>query len=176
MQSLPEDTFSSYWSYLLYELAHYKPTLILFLIVVSLLSLIVLYRNNEVCVGVSVVLILLCFCSSGVIIGEGFEKPITHEDFETNLSVEVIVRKPAGKEWGTVAYNMNQYLFNERLWNTPYYFYSGRECRDFFRTITKNVPKNTGPILKEYMSKAVQIEKEAQREYWRKQYPKADLL
>ena len=27
--------------------------------------------------------------------------------------MEVITRRPAGKEWETVAYNMNQYLFKE---------------------------------------------------------------
>lgn len=103
---------------------------------------------------------------------------------------------------------MNQYLFMKRLWYTPYYFYSGKKCHEFFTTLIKEVnsgshsdsssnsaedtqsPVSAGktsnglnnfdsirsdPILMAYVLKATQIEKEAQSEYWRKQYPDADL-
>ncbi|KAM3170909.1 ULP1-interacting protein 3 [Saccharomyces cerevisiae] len=45
---------------------------------------------------------------------------------------------------------------------------------------TSNGPNNfdsirSDPILMAYVLKATQIEKEAQSEYWRKQYPDADL-
>lgn len=32
---------------------------------------------------------------------------------------------------------MNQYLFGNDVWNTPYYFYCDKDCNDFFRTIIK---------------------------------------
>ncbi|CAI4054664.1 DUP/COS family protein SKDI_01G0860 [Saccharomyces kudriavzevii IFO 1802] len=137
-----------------------------------------------------------------------FGTHVSDRDFILKLSVEVITRKPAGKEWKAVAYNMNQYLFDEGLWYTPYYFYCGRKCRYFFRNIiikesagthsssSTNEAENTQsaapatetsngaaeprsiepvPILKRYMLKARQVEEEAQLEYWRKQYPDANL-
>ncbi|CAD6595144.1 BJ4_G0051650.mRNA.1.CDS.1 [Saccharomyces cerevisiae] len=69
----------------------------------------------------------------GASVGE-FTKPIRNQDFEINLLVEVIKRKPAvrGKEWRTITYNMNQYLFDHGLWNTPYRFYDEEDCHRYF--------------------------------------------
>ncbi|CAI4054667.1 DUP/COS family protein SKDI_01G0870 [Saccharomyces kudriavzevii IFO 1802] len=174
MQSPPEDVFNSYWSYLLYEMAHYKPILSLLVVIVSLVLLILFFHDNEVCVVASIVSLIFCIFILPFI-SDAFTQPISDKDFKIKLSAEVIALRPAGKGWGTTAYNMNQYLFDEGLWNTPYYFYRGRECHDFFRTITKDVPKDTERTLKWYMLKAAEVEEEAQLEYWRKQYPDANL-
>lgn len=153
-----------------------------------------------------------------------FGTHVSDRDFILKLLVEVITRKRAGKEWKAIAYNMKQYLFDEGLWYTPYYFYRGRKCHYFFRNLiikesavthsssstneaentqsaapatetsndaaeprsikpdpnlvalcTKYFSKDTDPVLKRCMLKAAQVEEEAQLEYWRKQYPDADL-
>ncbi|CAI4241826.1 BAP_1a_G0000750.mRNA.1.CDS.1 [Saccharomyces cerevisiae] len=72
----------------------------------------------------------------GASVGE-FTIPIQSLDFEINLLVEVIKRKPAvkGKEWRTITYNMNQYLFDHGLWNTPYYFYDDEDCHRYFLSL-----------------------------------------
>lgn len=164
MQPPPEDVFNSYWTYLLYEMAPYKPMLSLLVVIVSLVLLVVLFHNNEVCVVVYVVSLIFCIIIS-LFISDAFTQPISDQDFKIKLSAEVIALRSAGKKWGTTAYNMNQYPFDEGLWNTPYYFYHGRDCHDFFGTITKHVPKDTEWILKWYMLKAAEVEKEAQLEY-----------
>ncbi|EHN03451.1 YCR007C-like protein [Saccharomyces cerevisiae x Saccharomyces kudriavzevii VIN7] len=139
-----------------------------------------------------------------------FNDRVSDEEFEIKLLLEVITGKPAvkGKEWRIITYNMNQYLFDNELWNTPYYFYSDKSCYGFFRRLIKgkkpdanssssaNDIKNTqsdapatepsnevtksysfsaDPILEAYYLKAAEAEKQAQREYWRKQYPDADI-
>ncbi|CAI4244881.1 CCT_1a_G0000770.mRNA.1.CDS.1 [Saccharomyces cerevisiae] len=204
--ALPEDTFSSHLSYVLYEIAHCKPIMFMIIIIVSLFSLIVLFHDNDECTVILVISLLVASMALLVVAAFTFGKAITEQEFMIKLLAEVIARKPAGKEWGTVAYNMNQYLFMERLWYTPYYFYSGKKCHEFFTTLIKGVnsgshsdsssnsaedtqspvsagktsngPNNfdsirSDPILMAYVLKATQIEKEAQSEYWRKQYPDA---
>ncbi|CAI4243085.1 BDM_1a_G0000770.mRNA.1.CDS.1 [Saccharomyces cerevisiae] len=206
--ALPEDTFSSHLSYVLYEIAHCKPIMFMIIIIVSLISLIVLFHDNDGCTVILVMSLIVASMALMVVAAFTFGKAITEQEFMIKLLVEVIARKPAGKEWGTVAYNMNQYLFMKRLWYTPYYFYSGKKCHEFFTTLIKEVnsgshsdsssnsaedtqsPVSAGktsnglnnfysirsdPILMAYVLKATQIEKEAQSEYWRKQYPDADL-
>ncbi|CAI4239873.1 CPI_1c_G0000790.mRNA.1.CDS.1 [Saccharomyces cerevisiae] len=205
---LPKEIFSSYWNYLLYEMAHCKPIMVLLSVITTLGVLITLFHNNDAC---SIIFGISLFISSLVllvVVLSTFADPITEQDFVIKLSVEVIARKPVEKAWGTVAYNMNQYLFMEGLWHTPYYFYSGKKCHGFFTTLTKKVNSSSysdfssnsvedtqspvsaekttngpnkfdsirsDPILMTYISKAIEVEKEAQREYWRTQYPDADL-
>ncbi|CAI4054658.1 DUP/COS family protein SKDI_01G0840 [Saccharomyces kudriavzevii IFO 1802] len=173
--ALPEDIFNSYWSYLLYEVFHYKRLTFLFL-AIGILVFLIIFSHNLACVLVSVLLLIACFIIGlQIATSGGFFEPISHQDFILELLVEVIARKPAGKGWRTIAYNMNQYLFNERLWNTPYYFYSGRVCHDFFRTAVKRVQKVKDPILNPHALKAMKAEEEAQREYYKRQFPDADL-
>ncbi|AJO97813.1 Prm9p [Saccharomyces cerevisiae YJM1444] len=132
--ALPEDTFRSYWSYLLYEMAHYKPTMFTIVITVSLILLLVFFHDKETCVLVSMLLlILMCpLISMAAIIA--FNHQTGDIDFKVKLLMEIITRKPAveGKEWRTITYQMNQYLFDNDLWNTPYYFYRDKDCYRYF--------------------------------------------
>ncbi|CAI4476274.1 CEI_1a_G0019370.mRNA.1.CDS.1 [Saccharomyces cerevisiae] len=137
--ALPEDTFSSHLSYVLYEIAHCKPIMFMIIIIVSLISLIVLFHDNDGCTVILVMSLLVASMALLVVAAFTFGKAITEQEFMIKLLAEVIARKPAGKEWGTVAYNMNQYLFMKRLWYTPYYFYSGKKCHEFFTTLIKEV-------------------------------------
>ena len=117
--ALPEDTFSSHLSYVLYEIAHCKPIMFMIIIIVSLISLIVLFHDNDGCTVILVMSLIVASMALMVVAAFTFGKAITEQEFMIKLLVEVIARKPAGKEWGTVAYNMNQYLFMKRLWYTP---------------------------------------------------------
>ncbi|CAI4240724.1 CFF_collapsed_G0000810.mRNA.1.CDS.1 [Saccharomyces cerevisiae] len=53
-----------------------------------------------------------------------FASPETDPNKILRISGGSIKRKPAvkGKEWRTITYNMNQYLFDPGLGNTPYRF------------------------------------------------------
>nr|CAI6467022.1 CIH_HP1_G0000780.mRNA.1.CDS.1 [Saccharomyces cerevisiae] len=65
-----------------------------------------------------------------------FSRPISNETFRTKLLLEVITHRPsiAGKEWKTITYNMNQYLFKAGLWKTPYpLFFCEHQCYEFFQ-------------------------------------------
>ncbi|CAI4839042.1 CLL_collapsed_G0000780.mRNA.1.CDS.1 [Saccharomyces cerevisiae] len=207
--ALPKDIFHSYLSYWIYEAAHCTPVMFLSLVIGVLISIIILFHDNENCVGVSVGFLVIFFIIFGCVLGGIFGIPISDRDFKIKLLGETIARRPAGREWRTVAYNMNQYLFDEGLWYTPYYFYCGRKCQYFFNNLVKiegpnthpssptNDEENTqpdaseievlnvvgrffihspDPILEAYLIKAAEINREAEFEYWRKQYPELAIL
>ncbi|CAI4243522.1 CCQ_1a_G0000820.mRNA.1.CDS.1 [Saccharomyces cerevisiae] len=93
---------------------------------------------------------------------------------------------------------MNKYLFDHKIWSTPYYFYCEEDCHRLFlsfiegRTFRKpeklssNVmdgQRNEGnktftlhskPNLQKCLSKAAEIEQQSQDEYWRQEYPGVD--
>ncbi|CAI4238676.1 BAL_1a_G0000760.mRNA.1.CDS.1 [Saccharomyces cerevisiae] len=131
--ALPEDTFRSYLSYWIYDILHYKPVVITFLLNTCLVLLFLFFHDSVVSILFYVFSLLFCLPMLGASVGE-FTKPIRNQDFEINLLVEVIKRKPAvrGKEWRTITYNMNQYLFDHGLWNTPYRFYDEEDCHRYF--------------------------------------------
>lgn len=121
---LPEDTFSSYLNYLLYELVHCKPIVILVSVITTLVLLIIPFHNIDICAVVFMISFSLSILSLFLVVMHKFVLPVAEQGFIIKLLVEVIAYKPAGMAWGTIACNMNQYLFKERLWNTPYYFFT----------------------------------------------------
>ncbi|CAI4056568.1 hypothetical protein SKDZ_03G0690 [Saccharomyces kudriavzevii ZP591] len=207
--TLPKDSFNSYLCYLLYEMAHYKLTMIPFVVIVISTLMIVFFHNIVLCnVVFGLLIFAFFFVSMGALIA--FNESFSDEEFKIKLLLEVITRKPAvkGKEWRIITYNMNQHLFDNGLWNTPYYFYCDQSCYGFFRhlikgknpganssssandventqsdapatepsnEVTKSYSFSADPILEAYYLKAAEAEKQAQREYWRKQYPDADI-
>ncbi|CAI4054670.1 DUP/COS family protein SKDI_01G0880 [Saccharomyces kudriavzevii IFO 1802] len=191
--ALPEDMFKSYWSYLLYEVVRYKPIMVFVLIKVSLILFGVIFHDNEDCVGFSMLFLFFTLLIS-IYPVTLFWLRVNDRDFEIELLVEVIARKPAvkGKEWRTITYKMNRYLFNEGKWNTPYYFYCEESCHRYFlrliegRTFQKQPATGTpnegpesftfqsGPDLQKLLSKAAEIEQQSQHNYWRVQYPEID--
>lgn len=106
-----------------------------------------------------------------------------------------------GEEWRVIAYNTNQYLFENELWNTPYYFYAGDNCYSYFQhtkivfastsdtdytesvtppaqassNTAKPYTHSSDPILEAYYLKAVEVEQQAQRDYWRRKYLDVDM-
>ncbi|CAI4243905.1 CEI_1a_G0000640.mRNA.1.CDS.1 [Saccharomyces cerevisiae] len=132
--ALPKEIFYSYWSYVLYEMARYKLIVIVLLLNVCLVLLFLFFHDSVVSILFYVFSLLFSLPMLGASVGEFIMKPIQNQDFEINLLVEVIKRKPAvkGKEWRTITYNMNQYLFDHRLWNTPYCFYDDEDCHRYF--------------------------------------------
>ncbi|CAI4670921.1 ADE_G0038370.mRNA.1.CDS.1 [Saccharomyces cerevisiae] len=127
---------------------------------------------------------------------------INARDIKIKLLVEVITRKPAvkGKEWRTITYNVNQYIFYHGLWDTPSYYYRDEDCHRYFlkliegknfkkqETSTRNVlngKRNEGvetfilhskPNLQKCLSKAAETEQQSQNNYWREQYADIDVL
>ncbi|GMC39717.1 unnamed protein product [Saccharomyces cerevisiae] len=97
--ALPEDTFSSHLSYVLYEIAHCKPIMFMIIIIVSLISLIVLFHDNDGCTVILVMSLIVASMALVVVAAFTFGKAITEQEFMIKLLVEVIARKPAGKEW-----------------------------------------------------------------------------
>ncbi|CAI4468925.1 CLN_G0019830.mRNA.1.CDS.1 [Saccharomyces cerevisiae] len=98
---------------------------------------------------------------------------------------------------------MNQYLFDHRLWDTPYYFYDDEDCHSYFLSLiegrtfkkqeessasnvtdaqsndeTAGTPNeaiefftfHSGPNYQKYLSKAAEIEQQAQNNYWKERY------
>ncbi|CAI4929899.1 CGH_3_HP_G0040650.mRNA.1.CDS.1 [Saccharomyces cerevisiae] len=209
--ALPEEIFHSYLSYILYEMVHYIPIVIIFLLNVCLVLLFLFFHDGP---GTILFYVFSLFCSLPMLVasvGEFIMKPIRNQDFKINLLVEVIKRKPAvkGKEWRTITYNMNQYLFDHRLWNTPYCFYDDEDCHHYFLRLiegktfkkqgdspTSNVTDaqsneattsppigatesftfHSGPNYQKYLSKAAEIERQAQENYWRRRHPNIDAL
>lgn len=218
--ALPKDIFKFRLSYLLYEIAHYTLTMISLMIPVVSVLLALTFHYDAVYVVASVLCFLDLFFSIFALIY--FNESISDRGFKTKLLLEVIARKPAlkGEEWRTITYNTNRYLFENDLWNTPYYFYSDKKCHSFFQDLvetgrrvaapvgpstndnnntlsdpstngtdnTEDTPpaeasSNTAksytyssdPILEAYYLKALEVEQQAQRDYWRKQYPDVDM-
>lgn len=58
--------------------------------------------------------------------------------------LEVITRKPEveGKEWRIITHNMNQYLFDNGLWNTQSFFYCEEKCYKLFRSLVRGKDPN----------------------------------
>ncbi|CAD6595223.1 AMH_1a_G0000750.mRNA.1.CDS.1 [Saccharomyces cerevisiae] len=193
--ALPEDTFNSYRGYLLNEVLHYKPIMFFVLIIVSLILSIVFFHGNFVFVGIIILLIFLT-CFILIVPVCLFRMRINARDFKIKLLVEVITRKPAvkGKEWRTITYNVNRYIFDHGLWNTPYYFYRDEDCHRYFlrliegktfekqeKSSTSNVTdgqRNKGvetftfhskPSLQKCLSKAAEIEQQSQKDHWQEQ-------
>ena len=123
--ALPKDIFRSYLSYLIYDMLHYKPIMVLGAVSVGSVLSIVFLHDNIACVVISAVLAGISLFAL-MILGDGYLKPVSRRDFSAELLVEVITRKPTveGKEWKIITYKMNQYLFNHGQWHTPYYFYA----------------------------------------------------
>ncbi|AJQ34989.1 BMC_2a_G0005820.mRNA.1.CDS.1 [Saccharomyces cerevisiae] len=207
--TLPEDTFKSYTTYLLYEMAHYKPMIFSFLALSVSILIVVIFHNVKACdvvFGFSIFVTSILFLSTLI----PFNVYISDEGFRIKLLLEVITHRPAvkGKEWRAITDNMNQYLLDNGLWSTRYYFYSTERCYKFFRFLVKEKPPgvnvnssvkdatstqidapaneasnevikcfsfSSDPIFEAYFVKAVEVEKQAQQEYWRKQYPDADI-
>ncbi|CAI4037123.1 hypothetical protein SMKI_01G0820 [Saccharomyces mikatae IFO 1815] len=142
--ALPEDMFSSYLGYLFYELAHFPPFILMLLVTTSLVSLLVFFHDSYRSTFFYVFSSLVSgFLLQGTLIVFCDESVRDHE-FDTKLLVEVITRKPAvkGKEWRTITYKMNQYLFDRGHWFTPYFFYCDEKCyRYFLRLIEGVTPK-----------------------------------
>ncbi|KOH01405.1 DUP/COS family protein DI49_0075 [Saccharomyces eubayanus] len=220
--ALPKDIFKSYFSYLLYEFVHNgKLLMISFMIPMVPILLALTFHYVAVYIVASVVC-FFGFINIICVLASLFDAPISDKEFKIKLLLEVIARKPAlkGEEWRTITYNTNRYLFENDLWNTPYHFYSDKECHRFFKDLvetgrrvvasagpstndnnntlsdpstngtdnTEDTPpaeasSNTAksytyssdPILEAYFIKAVEVEQQAQRDYWRKQYPDVDM-
>ncbi|CAI4468701.1 CLN_G0019820.mRNA.1.CDS.1 [Saccharomyces cerevisiae] len=94
--ALPEDTFRSYLSYWIYDILHYKPVVITFLLNTCLVLLFLFFHDSVVSIF---------FYTSSLLFSlpmlyysyEEFTIPIQNLDFEINLLVEVVKRKPAVK-------------------------------------------------------------------------------
>ncbi|CAI4477805.1 CDG_1a_G0019600.mRNA.1.CDS.1 [Saccharomyces cerevisiae] len=138
--ALPEEIFHSYFSYLLYEMAHCKPVMITFLLNTCLVLLFLFFHDSPSTILFYIYSLLIFVPMLGAFIKRS-RAPIQNQDFEAELLVEVIKRKPAvrGKEWRTITYNMNQYLLGHGLWNTPYYFYGDEQCYVYFLSLIAGV-------------------------------------
>ena len=199
--ALPKDIFRSYLSYWIHEAAHCTPAMILSLVIGVLVLLIIFFNDNEACLAFSVAFLLIFSVILVLVLILRFGPQISDEDFKCKLLMEIITRKPAvkGKEWRTITYKMNQYLFDNDLWNTSYYFYRDEDCHRYFLSLikgrtfkkqdkssTSNVidgQRNEGnetftlhskPNLQKCLSKAAEIEQQSQDEYWRQEYPGVD--
>ena len=104
--ALPEDMFSSYPSYLFYETAHFPPLAVMLLVTTGLVSLLVFfhdsYRSTLFYVFSSLVSVpllvrsLILYC----------RKQVRDHDFDTELLLEVITRKPVYIRSWTMAYTV----------------------------------------------------------------------
>lgn len=205
--ALPKDTFESYFSYLLYEITQFPP------FVLSFVVLIILIVSAENCNVHSFYVLLFVWLFIADFLGLGysvfrFNAGSFDDNCDTKLLLEVITRKPAvkGKEWRTITYNMNQYLFDNGLWDTPYYFYSENNCYRYFINLierkhlysqsdttaigaqwdvlesetSEDAPKSYVSSSKSDLERcrfqAALLERQAQREYWRKHYPDAGIF
>ena len=101
--ALPEDTFSSHLSYVLYEIAHCKPIMFMIIIIVSLISLIVLFHDNDGCTVILVMSLIVASVALVVVAAVTFGKAITALEFMIMVVVEGGARAPAGRAGGTVA-------------------------------------------------------------------------
>ncbi|KAF4000540.1 Pheromone-regulated membrane protein 8 [Saccharomyces cerevisiae] len=197
--ALPKDIFHSYLSYWIYEVTRHKAAVILLVLIVTSILLLVFFYNTEFCVAFEILLFSFCFAGTCMVV-IAFSEPIGDREFKVKLLMEIITRKPAvkGKEWRTITYNMNRYIFDHGLWDTPYYFYRDEDCHRYFLSLIKgktfrkpeklssNVmdgQRNEGnktftlhskPNLQKCLSKAAEIEQQSQDEYWRQEYPGVD--
>ncbi|CAI4238443.1 BAK_1a_G0000760.mRNA.1.CDS.1 [Saccharomyces cerevisiae] len=137
--ALPKDIFGSYLSYWIYEAAHCTPAMILSLVIGVLVLLIIFFNDNEACLAFSVAFLLIFSVILVLVLILRFGPQISDEDFKCKLLMEIITRKPTvkGKEWRTITYNMNRYIFDHGLWDTPYYFYRDEDCHRYFLSLIK---------------------------------------
>ncbi|CAI4239314.1 pheromone-regulated DUP240 family protein PRM9 [Saccharomyces cerevisiae S288C] len=136
--ALPKDIFGSYLSYWIYEVTRHKAAVILLVLIVTSILLLVFFYNTEFCVAFEILLFSFCFPGTCMVV-IAFSEPIGDREFKVKLLMEIITRKPAvkGKEWRTITYKMNQYLFDHGLWDTPYYFYRDEDCHRYFLSLIK---------------------------------------
>ncbi|CAI7035567.1 BBT_collapsed_G0000800.mRNA.1.CDS.1 [Saccharomyces cerevisiae] len=137
--ALPKDIFGSYLSYWIYEAAHCTSAMILSLVIGVLVLLIIFFNDNEACLAFSVAFLLIFSVILVLVLILRFGPQISDEDFKCKLLMEIITRKPTvkGKEWRTITYNMNRYIFDHGLWDTPYYFYRDEDCHRYFLSLIK---------------------------------------
>lgn len=118
--ALPKDIFGSYLSYWIYEVTRHKAAVILLVLIVTSILLLVFFYNTEFCVAFEILLFSFCFPGTCMVV-IAFSEPIGDREFKVKLLMEIITRKPAvkGKEWRTITYNMNRYIFDHGLWILP---------------------------------------------------------
>ncbi|CAI4055802.1 hypothetical protein SUVZ_01G0750 [Saccharomyces uvarum] len=109
-----------------------------------------------------------------------------------------------GVEWKVITYNMNQYLNDGVSWGTPYFFYCKSDCYRTFKKLMKgNISRihsdpptsndtnsqatgtsngvsesfrfGVDPTVEGYYVKAAEVQKQALREYWKKEYPDIEV-
>ncbi|CAI4065286.1 hypothetical protein SUVZ_08G3620 [Saccharomyces uvarum] len=205
--ALPKDTFESYFSYLLYEITHFSPFVFSFVVLIILIISVENLNVHTFYIVLFVWLFIADFMGLGYSVFR-FNAGSFDDNCNTKLLLEVITRKPAvkGEEWRTITCNMNQYLFDNELWDTPYYFHSENSCHRYFITLlegkhlypqsdttaidaqwdvlesetsddaAKSYTFSSKPDLERCRFQAASLERQAQREYWRKHYPDSGVF
>ena len=132
---LPVDVFKSYFTYLLYEKAHFSPVVFTFVALVFVIFLFIITppHDNKVCdiiLLASMVVNFSCFVIELLLMSY---MPLC-SNAKIKLLLEVIAHKPpvGGVEWKFITYNMNQYLYDQGSWGTPYFFHCESDCYRLF--------------------------------------------
>ena len=109
--ALPINIFHPYCSYCFYEMVHCKRIAFSFLVVVISSLLHGIFHNYVIwivcCISKYIAILVLFKAFLYFIQNKSW-------DFQVKLLLEIITHTPAvkGKEWRTISYNMNQYLFD----------------------------------------------------------------
>ncbi|CCF56695.1 hypothetical protein KAFR_0B03990 [Kazachstania africana CBS 2517] len=132
--TLPEEVFRGRMPYYVNEYAHKKIFLTFFIgTLVGILFAILLSEQILIC------FIFSCFAVLSFVVSIVFAAIPTNE-FTSHAKMkflsEIIENKPNAniQTWTVITSHINEYLYDNGLWKTPYRFYNNEDCYAFFRS------------------------------------------
>lgn len=135
-----QDVFRNRFTHLCYELYHYPLAFYWYLVVCITLSTTVvkLYWYDDDSLFTALLIIFsITMCLTAFVPLAVYSQPIFNIDSKLKFCNEIITNKPNldMDSWSIISQNMNNFLYENEYWPTPFYFYNGKSAYNCFRTI-----------------------------------------
>ncbi|CCK69651.1 DUP/COS family protein KNAG_0C05530 [Huiozyma naganishii CBS 8797] len=146
---LPRDIYKSKTRHYIHELLHISYFKIGVLIYVLFLTSTVLMVQDTREYVLSAFMIIICAVGAVAIVVFIFRYHYLIRVFNSNTKIlflgEVVKHRPSldPESWNAIADRMNQQFYSTEEWSTPYYFYDGQSCLEFFRSFVIGPKCNT---------------------------------
>lgn len=134
-----QDVFKNRFTYLCYELYHYPLSFYWYLVVCItwLTAGVRYYQGDDDLFTVLMILLSLMMCACLLVPIMIYCQPMLNVDSKLKFCNEIIINKPdlTTESWSIISQNMNNFMYENKYWRTPYYFYDGKSSYNCFRSV-----------------------------------------
>lgn len=138
IDNTPQERFKSYIAYILNEYTYTKSFKGLFIMLLIIIFLIIYssFTSSDSAILFAFIISFISFFYFifGILFTIGLRLFKTNEFVRAKFLKEFLRVNP-GLDlslWDSIAITMNTYMLENGYWASPYYFYSGQQCKDFF--------------------------------------------